>query len=357
MFCKSLLIITIFAFSLVFSTLTNALKSESNIWEALTNEFSLNHEIHHPEVQKQLKWIINHPDYLKKMTQQSKPYIYHILKEIKKHNMPGEIALIPMIESEYDPFSSSNKGAAGLWQLMPDTGAELGLRKDWWVDGRRSIGPSTDAALNYLDHLHRFFHGNWILAFAAYNSGEGTVSRAMRRNQQKQFWSLSLPHETKAYIPRLLALSEIIQNPKRYHIQLPEIAHEPYFKEVSVDKLIDINHAAKLTKVSSYDLHRLNPGFKDWSTQPYRPYKLLIPTEHVADFNRNLANLTGTKAQNKSAKNEEKPLMQQYTVKQGDTLTQIAHQHHLKLLALKKLNPHLKNDRLKLGQQLIIAAQ
>ena len=267
-----------------------AIEDTSNVWDALINEFSLDHEVHQPEVQKQLKWIMKHPDYLNKMTHQARPYIYHVLNEIKKRNMPGEIALIPMIESEYDPFVSSHAGAVGLWQLMPQTGAELGLPKNWWVDGRRSIGPSTNAALNYLNSLHRFFHGNWILAVAAYDSGMTRVSRAIKHHSKKRFWSLSLPHETKAYIPRLLALSEIIQNPKRYHIQLPQIPHKPYFKEVDISNL-DLNHAAKLIKVPSKDLHRLNPGFKDWSSRPYHPYKLLIPTEHVEDFNRNIAKM------------------------------------------------------------------
>lgn len=341
----------LFLFSISLSFLINAAKSEANVWDALANEFSLNHEVHHPEVQKQLKWIIDHPDYLKKMTLQSKPYIYHVLNEIRKRHMPGEIALIPMIESEYDPFASSNKGAAGLWQLMPQTGAELGLKKDSWVDGRKSIRPSTDAALDYLDYLHRFFHGNWILAFAAYDSGEGTVLRAVKNSQQNQFWPLSLPNETKTYIPRLLALSEILQNPGRYHVQLPEIAHEPYFKEVDIGGRMDLNHAAKLTEVSSYDLHRLNPGFKDWSTLPYRPYKLLIPTEHVSAFNRNLANQPKETTLSKSSSLSP----QQYVVKKGDSISRIAHMHHLKIIALRKLNPHLINDRIKPGQVLIIA--
>lgn len=291
-------LITLYFFVGIFSlfSLSGVVVSHTpSVWEVLTHEFSLNHEVHHPEVQKQLRWIINHPDYLKTMTQQAKPYLYHILSELKKRNMPGEIALIPMIESEYDPFASSSAGAAGLWQLMPHTGIELGLIRNWWVDGRRSIGPSTNAALNYLDHLHRFFHGNWILAFAAYDSGPKTVSRAVKHNRRNQFWSLRLPQETKAYIPRLLALSEIIQNPARYHVQLPHIPHTPYFKEVDI-KNLDLNHAAKLTKVSPYDLHRLNPGFKDWSTRPYRPYKLLIPTKNVQDFNRNLASLMNQSA-------------------------------------------------------------
>ena len=134
-----------------------------------------------------------------------------------------------------------------------------------------------------------FFHGNWILAVAAYDSGERTVSRAVKHSHQKQFWSLRLPHETKAYIPRLLALSEIIQHPKRYHIQLPNIPEKPYFQEVEIGRRINLNRVAKLAEMPPHDLIRLNPGIKTWSTQPSRPYKLLIPTKHLADFNRNMA--------------------------------------------------------------------
>lgn len=270
---------------------TTTKTSRSNIWSALTDEFSLNHEVHKPEVQKQIKWIKKHPEYITHAAKQSKPYLYHILKELKKRNMPGELALIPIIESEFDPFSSSSAGASGIWQLMPKTAIEFGVIKSWWVDGRKSITPSTNAALNYLTYLHRFFHGNWILAVAAYDSGERTVSRAVKRSHRKQFWSLQLPHETKAYIPKLLALSEVIQHPERYHIQLPNIPEEPYFQEVEIGGRIDLNHIAKLAKIPSHDLLLLNPGFKTWSTLPSRPYKLLIPTTHIKDFNRNLANL------------------------------------------------------------------
>jgi membrane-bound lytic murein transglycosylase D len=283
---------------------------KSNIWEALTHEFALNHQVDKPEVQKQLKWMLKHPEQVTKMATQAKPFIYHILNEIRKRNLPGELALIPMIESEYDPFSSSNRGAAGIWQIMPHTATELGITKNWWVDGRRSIGPSTNAALNYLTYLHRFFHGNWTLAVAAYDSGEGTVLRAVKHRPHKEFWSLSLPDETKNYIPKLFALSEIIKHPQRYHIVLPEIEVKPYFIEVDIDKKLKLNHIAKLTNMPAKEMHRLNAGFKDWSSYPNKPYKLLVPTDYVDDFYRNLANIPKAtfenKPQEKSKKHERK---------------------------------------------------
>ncbi len=356
---KLFILLYLFVTPLSMSSFVNPIEPKANVWDVLTNEFSLNHEVNHPEVQKHIKWIVKHPEYLKKMANQAKPYIYHILNEIRKRNLPGEIALIPMIESEYDPFSSSNAGAAGLWQIMPHTGVELGLTKNWWVDGRRSIGPSTNAALNYLTYLHHFFHGNWILAFAAYDSGEGTVSRAVKHSKKRQFWSLSLPHETKAYIPKLLALSEIIKNPKRYHVELPEIPHKPYFKEVDINAKLDLNHAAKLAEVPSYDIHRLNPGFKDWSSHPSQPYKLLIPAEHVNNFYRNLANIPKEPLKKESTRvipeHKNTVELQKYTVKKGDTLKRIARKHHIKLSILKKANPQLKKHRLKPGKQIFLA--
>nr|WP_232220587.1 transglycosylase SLT domain-containing protein [Legionella tunisiensis] len=273
---------------------SNTVYAAPNVWDVLRNQFALNHEVSQPEVQTQLRWLVSHPSYLQKLAQ-SEPYIYHIVTEIKKRRMPGEIALLPMIESAYDPFAYSGAGAAGLWQLMPGTGNNLGLKQDWWFDGRRSIRPSTDAALNYLTYLNKYFNGNWILAIAAYDSGEGTVSRAIKNSRQYSrnisFWTLPVPQETKAYVPRLLALAEIIKYPQRYRVTLPDIPHVPYFEEVNIGSQIDLNHAAKLAGISYKDLIKLNPGFNRWTTAPYKPFKLLIPADKVAHFNRNLANV------------------------------------------------------------------
>ena len=158
--------------------------STPNVWDVLRQQFSLNHEVTQPEVQNQIRWLVAHPSYIQKLARQSEPYIYHIVTEIKKRKLPGELALIPMIESSYDPFAYSGAGAAGLWQLMPGTGTDLGLKQDWWYDGRRSIGPSTNAALTYLAYLHNFFNGDWVLAFAAYDSGEGTMARIIKNSGQ-----------------------------------------------------------------------------------------------------------------------------------------------------------------------------
>lgn len=323
------------------------LHATPSVWEVLRNELSLNHEITQPEVQEQLHWLISHPSYLQKLAR-SEPYMYHIVTEIKKRKLPGEMALLPMIESAYDPFAYSGAGAAGLWQLMPGTGNDLGLKQDWWFDGRRSIGSSTDAALNYLTYLNKYFNGNWILAIAAYDSGEGTVSRAVKNSDQQnspnvQFWNLPLPRETRAYVPRLLALAEIIKYPQYYHITLPDIPHTPYFEEVNIGSQIDLNRAAKLAGISYKDLIKLNPGYNRWATAPNQPFKLLIPTNKVENFNRNLALVS----------QENRVSWTRHQVKNGDSLDSVARRYFTTAKLIRELN-QLQADQLIQGQFILI---
>nr|WP_131777803.1 LysM peptidoglycan-binding domain-containing protein [Legionella fairfieldensis] len=321
-------------------------RTTPNVWDVLRSQFTLNHEVTQPEVQSQLRWLVSHPSYLQNLAQ-SEPYIYHIITEIRKRRLPGELALLPMIESAYDPFAYSGVGAAGLWQLMPGTGNDLGLKRDWWFDGRRSIRPSTDAALNYLTYLNKFFNGNWILAIAAYDSGEGTVARVIKNSGQSsrniRFWTLPLPNETRAYVPRLLALAEIIKYPQRYRVTLPDIPHVPYFEEVNIGSQIDLNHAAKLAGISYKDLIKLNPGYNRWATAPYKPFKLLIPAGKVAHFNRNLA----------SVPTEKRVSWTRHQVGPGDTLSSIAKRYFTTVKLLRELN-RLNSDKLKFGQYILI---
>lgn len=311
----------------------------------LRSQLSLNHEITQPEVQTQIRWLVAHPSYLQQLAR-SEPYIYHIVTEIKQRHLPGELALLPMIESAYDPFAYSGAGAAGLWQLMPGTGTELGLKQDWWYDGRRSIRPSTDAALNYLTYLNKYFNGNWVLAIAAYDSGEGTVSRAIKNSGQSgsiRFWTLPVPAETRAYVPRLLALAEIIKYPQRYKITLPDIPHTPYFEEVNIGSQIDLNHAAQLAGISYKDLIKLNPGFNHWTTAPYKPFKLLIPANKVASFNRNLSHMP----------QEKRVSWAHHQVRSGDNLALIAKRYSTTPRLIRELN-QLKSDKLKKDQSILI---
>ncbi len=316
-----------------------------DVWQVLRSEFKLNHDTSRAEVQEQIRWITDHPSYFQRVCRQSEPYIYHILGEIRKRKLPGELALIPMLESAYDPFAYSGVGAAGLWQLMPRTGSDLGLKQDWWFDGRRSIRPSTDAALKYLDYLSKFFAGDWLLAIAAYDSGEGTVSRAIKATGRAHvsFWELSAPRETQIYVPRLLALAEILNNPERYKLSVPEIPYLPYFEEVNIGSQIDLSHAAKLAGISYKELIKLNPGFNRWTTAPYKPFKLLIPTEKVQQFNLNLANFPEDK----------RVSWTRHEVKQGDNLDNIANRYHTTVNLIKQLN-QLTSNQVKPNQAILI---
>lgn len=318
-----------------------------SLWQELSRSFKLPDQSNHPLVKNQIRWLILHPTYIKEFADNSEPYIYFILEEIKKQRLPGELALLPMIESNYNPFAYSHAGAAGLWQLMPGTGSGLGVTQDWWYDGRRGIITSTTAALGYLSYLNRFFKGNWMHAIAAYDSGEGTVQRAVQRNQQLRlstdFWSLALPQETKAYVPRLLAMASLIKYPRYFGIKLPEKPYRPYFEEVRIPNQIDLNHAAKLAGVSYEELLKLNPGHNRWTTAPTARSSLLLPLKKVAAFIQRLTEVP--KAQFVS--------WRRYRVKAGDTLGQIALAQHSKVALIQKVNK-LKNHVIKPGQSLII---
>jgi len=333
------------------ATLSSTLEAASfiatpTVWDVMRKQFQLNHEVSRTEVQAELKWLINHPDYIKRFAN-AEPYMYHILTEVKKRNLPGELALVPIIESAFDPFAYSGVGAAGLWQIMPGTATELGLKRDWWMDPRRSVGPSTDAALKYYAYLNKYFHGNWLLAIAAYDSGEGSVGRAIRRagatKDNASFWQLNLPRETRIYVPRLLALAELIQHPQRYGVSLPPIMHEPYFEEVEIGQQIDLSKAAKLAGMPYQELIKLNPGYNRWATAPYAPYRLLLPKEKTKAFAYNLALLP---------KNEWLAWSRHY-VKPGESIGLIAQKYRTKISLIQSFN-HLKSDMLHAGQYILV---
>ncbi len=329
-----------------FSLQATTYRTTPTVWDVLRKQFKLDHNVNRQEVQTQLKWLVRHPDYLKRFAQ-SEPYMYHILSEVKKRNLPGEIALVPIIESAYDPFAYSHAGAAGLWQIMPETGTDFVLKNDWWTEPRRSITPSTDAALKYYAYLSKFFSGNWLLAFAAYDSGEGNVARAVRRTGHSKnnasFWNLRLPQETKTYVPRLLALAEIIQHPSRYHVVLPNLPYQPYFEEVDIGQQINLSHAAKLADMSYQEFIQLNPGYNRWATAPYAPYKLLLPINRSKKFLKSLVKLPENERQGWS----------RYKVRTGETLSELAQEHRTTTEMIKNFN-HLKSDLLQTDQYVLL---
>jgi membrane-bound lytic murein transglycosylase D len=192
-------------------------RNADNLWDVLREEFTLPHYEDNPAVQEKIEWYMNNQDFLLRSATRAAPYLYYILQQVKKRHLPAELVLLPIIESGYNPFAISNMGAMGIWQMMPDTASGLGIKRDSWYDGRRDVIASTRAALNYLAYLQSFFDGNWLLAIAAYNTGEGNVLAAIRRNIREgygtDFWSLPVAQQTKDYVPRLLALAVIISHP------------------------------------------------------------------------------------------------------------------------------------------------
>lgn len=346
---KGFIIKIIFISVLIFIGLTQGAKAHAapDLWDVLRSQFTIDHEITRPEVQEQINWLIKHPGFVQKACIQAQPYMYHVAMELKKRHMPGELALLPMIESAYDPFSYSRAGAAGLWQLMPKTAKELGIRQDWWFDGRRGITHSTDAALRYLAYLNRFFSGTWIYAIGAYDAGAGTISRAIKANQSARipdnFWSLPLPAETKAYVPRFFALAEIIANPQKYHVNLPAIPYTPYFEEIDVGSQIDLDQAARLANMTYKEFIKLNPGFNRFATAPYKPFNVLIPIDKVHGFMQGLAYTPADK----------RVSMMKHQVKPKDTLDSIAARYHSTIELIKQLN-QLKTTELTENQTLLI---
>ncbi len=267
---------------------STARANESNLWDSLRYSFQLEDEYQRPEVKAQVNWLMSHRNYLSLLGQHSQPYLYYILKEVRKRNMPGELALLPMIESTYNPFAYSNTGAAGLWQFTSGTGNNFGLKQNWWFDGRRDIYNSTNAALNYLSYLHRFFNGNWMLAIAAYHSGEGTVMRAVNNRGNSNFWRLNLPEDTHSYVPKLLALAKLIQTNNPVTSKLPYISNTPYFTKVDVGTQIDLSNAAHLAGLSYPEFLKLNPGNNRWATSPTGPHTIVLPLDKVDVFVHNL---------------------------------------------------------------------
>lgn len=252
----------------------------NSIWRTISDEFELDHKAQSSQVQAEIRKLLADQDSFNQILRAATPYIYFIYQQTQAYGLPAEIALIPFIESEYNPNDHSNKGALGLWQLMPDTARGLGVKVKSGYDGRKNIIDSTDAALTYFKDLGELFNGNWYLAIAAYNSGEGRVLSAKRRVATEDFFKMPLPRETKLYLPRLLAVAEIVENPAKYGVTLPKISNEPYFAKVEVSQPMTLDKVAKDTGTDIKTLRKLNPDVKPGSTTVAKndgKHALLVP--------------------------------------------------------------------------------
>ena len=304
-------------------------------------------EVQEPAIDEQLAWFQHNPDYLERVFQRGQRYLYHVITEVEARGMPLEFALLPVVESAYEPFAYSSSRAAGLWQFIPGTGIRFGLKQDWWYDGRRDVIESTRAALDYLQELHDQFDGDWLLAIAAYNVGENTVQRELDFNRANgkpaDFWHLRLPAETRAYVPKLLALKRLMAEPERYGIEFAAIPNEPYFAVIDTDSQIDLKIAAQLANTSYDDLVGLNPGYNRWATDPDGPHRMLVPIDNADAFETALRSLTP----------EDRVRFVTHVVTRSDTLAGIVKQYGSSAVVVSKLND-LKGSKLTPGETLKI---
>lgn len=251
-----------------------------DVWTRISNQFAFDIPDNN-RVTLQRNWYLKHPEYMARVVNRARPFLFYITEEIEKRNMPLEIALLPIVESAFDPFAYSHGRAAGMWQFIPGTAKRFGIRQTWWYDGRRDVIASTQGALDYLTYLNEMFDGNWLHALAAYNSGEGRVLRAIKRakaaGQKTDFWSLDLPRETRAYVPKLLALADILKKRDDYAFAWPAVDNIEAVKVVDIGSQVDLAFAAELADMKLEALHALNPGFNRWATDPDGPHHLLLP--------------------------------------------------------------------------------
>lgn len=317
-----------------------------NLWDRVRDGFALDLP-NNLRIQQELNWYSKHPSYMARVSSRSEKYLFHIVEEIEKRGMPMEFALLPIVESAFDPFAYSRSQASGIWQIIPGTGEMLGLKQNWWYDGRRDIVSSTKAALDYLEKLHRQMDGDWLLALASYNSGAGNVRKAIRRNKAKglatDYWSLDLPRETEAYVPKLFALKEMVNQPDAYSVKLFDIPNRPYFAAIDVGSQIDIAQAAELAELSVDDFYILNPAFNRWATDPEGPHHLLVPAEKARLFNEKILAIP----------ENQKVTLNRYRIKSGDSLSSIAAAHNTTVELLQTLN-ELNGASIRAGRTLLV---
>lgn len=317
-----------------------------DVWQRIKHQLSFQVP-NNQRIEAQKRWYLRHPDYIKRVSLRAAPYLFHIVEKLEENNLPLDLALLPIVESAFDPFAYSHGRASGMWQFIPSTGKRFGLEQNWWYDGRRDIYASTDAAIKLLSYLHDRFDGNWMHALAAYNSGEGNVSRAIKRNKKKNkptdFWALKLPRETQAYVPKLLALADIIAQIQPNDENWLPIANLPYFDRVDTESQLDLTLAASMAEISMEELYILNPSFNQWATAPTGPHYIMLPIKQIEIFKQNLQQVP----------KGERIAFQQYKIKPGDSLIKIAKKFSTSV-ALLKANNRIHKNTIRAGNHLLI---
>jgi membrane-bound lytic murein transglycosylase D len=320
----------------------------TDIWERIRNGFAMQ-DLDSPLVADRQAYFLNRPDYLKRMIERSRPYLYYIVAELEKRGMPTELALLPVIESAYNPMALSRSKASGMWQFIPSTGKRYDLKQTWWYDDRRDIIASTNAALDYLQSIYEM-NGDWHLALASYNWGENAVARAVAKNQAKglktDYLSLTMPTETRYYVPKLQAIKNIIANPALFGIDLPAIPNRPYFTTIATAQDMDVRLAAKFAEMPLDKFLALNPAFNRPVISSQEKSSIVLPAEKLDVFNANL----------EAHQSSEKPLSswRVISLKAGDKVEKIAASHGLSVAKLKAINGIKPKGRFATGQTLLV---
>ena len=318
-----------------------------DLWDRIRAGYALP-GLDHPRVDAELAWYARHQEYLDRVAARAAPYMHHIVEEIEARDLPMELALLPVVESAFDPWAYSHGRAAGLWQFIPGTGRLYALDQDWWHDERRDVLESTRAALEHLEDLAERYDGDWHLALAAYNSGAGNVNRALRRDRARggdgsDFFALELPRETRAYVPRLIALARLVADPGAHGVELATIADAPAFEVVATGGQIDLARAAELAGIDDEVLYALNPALNRWATHPEGPHRLLVPVGHGVRLRDGLATLPA----------EARVAWTRHRIRPGEALSLIARRYGVDVETIQRAN-RLDGSRIRAGDALLI---
>jgi membrane-bound lytic murein transglycosylase D len=322
--------------------------SAPDLWVRIIDGYAIP-DIDGPLVEKWEQWYASRPDYVARMVERSRRYLYHIVTEVTARKMPAEIALLPMVESAYNPVAMSTSRAAGIWQFIPSTGKHYGLQQDFWMDSRRDVLAATDKALDYLTKLHGDFN-DWQLALAGYNWGEGNVAKAIARNHAQglpeDYSSLPMPAETANYLPKLQAIKNIIRDPEKYGLALADIPDAPYFAVVKTNRKMDTKFAAELAEMSLEDFIALNPQHNRPVIAGADEQTLLLPIDNAEIFAAKLE-LT----------NQPMVSWQAYRMRPNETLPQVASKFGMSVETLRAVNGIGVRARVPAGHTLLVPSQ
>ena len=323
------------------------IRRANNAWHRLQQGMQLT-AVDNKRVRAQLKWYLEHPGYMQRVMERARPILPFVLDELERRNLPSEIALLPIVESAYQAFAYSHGRASGMWQIIPSTGRFLGLKQNWWYDGRRDIIESTHAAINYLDSLARQFDGDWELALASYNAGPGRIRSAVRYNKKRKrptdFWHLTkFRKETRDYVPKMFALRELFANPEKYHLDLVPVGNQVNYEIVELDGQIDLALAADLAGITVNALYQLNPAFNRWATAPDGPHRLLLPLGKARQFKLAVSQVPANKRIN----------WVRHRIKGGETLGHISRKYGTTVALIREVNK-LRGTQIRAGKYLMV---